>query len=205
MIIFSVLPIMHQVIFRASFQVVAALLLLLLLLQGDDCWCYQFKVGDVDCWGLPPPSNPLVYSSWSQTHRFRLGDTLLFLYPRSQDSVMQVTERAFNSCSLADPILKLDDGNSLFKLTTPGNYYFTSGVPGHCEKNQKLAVAVPSLNNGTFFPPAVDFAGPPAGSQSYLTVFGPAPTQGPSGNPAAAVTAMGSVFSAALLLGVALP
>ena len=118
---------------------------------------------------------------------------------------MQVTERAFNSCSLADPIRKLDDGNSLFNLTTPGNYYFTSGAPSHCEKNQKLAVAVPSLNNGTFFPPAVDFAVPPAGSQSYLTVFGPAPAQGHSGNPAAAVTAMGSVVSAALLLGVAFP
>ncbi|RRT58701.1 hypothetical protein B296_00041581 [Ensete ventricosum] len=194
---------MHQVIFRASSGVVAALLLLLLL-QGDDCWCYQYKVGDLDCWGLPPPSNPLLYSSWSRNHFFRLGDSLLFLYPPSRDSVMQVTQRAFNCCSLADPILKMDDGNSLFNLTTPGNYYFTSGAPGHCEKNQKLAVAIPSLNNGTFFPPAADFPVPPAGSQSYLTVFGPAPAQGPSGNPAAAFTAMGSVVSAALLLGVAL-
>ncbi|RWW47254.1 hypothetical protein BHE74_00046779 [Ensete ventricosum] len=66
---------MHQVIFRASSRVVAALLLLLLL-QGDDCWCYQYKVGDLDCWGLPPPSNPLLYSSWSRNHFFRLGDSL---------------------------------------------------------------------------------------------------------------------------------
>lgn len=72
----SVLPRMQQVIFRASFHVVAARLLLLLLLQGDDCWCYQYKVGDLDYWGLPPPSDPLLYSSWSQNHRFRLGDSL---------------------------------------------------------------------------------------------------------------------------------
>uniref|UniRef100_A0A6V7QTN6 Phytocyanin domain-containing protein n=1 Tax=Ananas comosus var. bracteatus TaxID=296719 RepID=A0A6V7QTN6_ANACO len=80
--------------------------------------------------GDPPPSKPDVYSLWSHAHHFQLGDSLLFLYPPSQDSVVQVTEKAFNSCSLSDPILKLSaDGNSVFNLTAPGRFYFTSGVP----------------------------------------------------------------------------
>ncbi|URD81697.1 Early nodulin-like protein [Musa troglodytarum] len=124
----------------------------------NGCWCYQYKVGDLDCWGLPPPSDPLLYSSWSKNHHF----SLVFLYPPSQDSVIQVTERAFNNCGLEDPIMTLRDGNSLFNLSAPGYYYFTSGVAGHCENNQKLAVAIPSAN-GTFFPPAADFATSPTG------------------------------------------
>ncbi|CAL9065430.1 early nodulin-like protein 8 [Musa acuminata AAA Group] len=188
----------------ASFRIVLAAALLLLLGPQNGCWCYEYKVGDLDCWGVPPPSNPLLYSAWSQNHHFRLGDSLLFLYPPSQDSVIQVTERAFNSCSLGEPVLNLDDGNSLFNLTVPGYYYFTSGVADHCKKNQKLVVAVPSAN-GTFFPPpAFDSTAPPAESQSYPIVFGPTPAQGSSGTQAAVVevsTAVGSVAAAVVFLG----
>lgn len=105
----------------------------------------------------------------------------VFLYPPSQENVVQVTEKAFNDCLVADPILKMEDGNSIFNVTTPGTFYFTSGVSGHCEKRQKLQIAVPDAN-GTFFPPA---SGPPAagGPSAYPLVFGPTP----DGSSAAAV------------------
>lgn len=68
-------PILIPDSLRTSFQVVA-MMLLLSLLQQNGCWCYQYKVGDLDCWGLPPPSDPLLYSSWSKNHHFSLGDSL---------------------------------------------------------------------------------------------------------------------------------
>ncbi|KAJ0971094.1 hypothetical protein J5N97_019053 [Dioscorea zingiberensis] len=156
-------------------------LFLLLLINTHTALSYHYKVGDLDSWGVPPSSNSHVYSYWSQRHQFQIGDSLLFLYPPSQDSVIQVTQQAFNSCSIADPILKMNDGNSIFNITKPGRYYFTSGVPGHCQKNQKLEVAV-SMANGAFFPPAgngaADAAGlgpamSPSSSSAYPTIFGP--------------------------------
>ncbi|KAM0935125.1 putative Phytocyanin domain, cupredoxin [Dioscorea sansibarensis] len=153
-------------------------LFLLLLIQTQTSLSYQYKVGDLDSWGVPPPSNKHVYSYWSQRHHFQIGDSLLFLYPPSQDSVIQVTMQAFNSCSISDPILKMSDGNSIFNITKPGTYYFTSGVPAHCQKNQKLEVAVP-MANGIFLPPAGDGAAAGPGSamspssSAFPIIFGP--------------------------------
>ncbi|KAG0498570.1 hypothetical protein HPP92_002871 [Vanilla planifolia] len=169
---------------------------------------YQFKVGDLNAWGVPPSSIANLYLSWSLNHSFHIGDSLLFLYPPSQDSVIQVTERAFNTCVVADPIIKMGDGNSVFNLTSPGNFYFTSGVPGHCQKGQKLHIAVPNAN-GTFFPPSPDDVsgadGPAAvagGPSSYPLVFGPNPPDGsaaPGRFEAAAPAVFGSAVAVAIL------
>lgn len=48
--------------------------------------CYQFKVGDLDAWGIPTSANPQVYSFWSKYHTFQIGDSLckllfIFLLP----------------------------------------------------------------------------------------------------------------------------
>ena len=37
---------------------------------------YQYKVGDLDAWGLPTPANPKVYTYWSKNHIFKIGDSL---------------------------------------------------------------------------------------------------------------------------------
>ncbi|KAI8012127.1 Early nodulin-like protein 1 [Camellia lanceoleosa] len=73
---------------------------------------------------------------------FNLGDSLLFLYPPSQDSVIQVTEQSYNSCNITDPIFYMNNGNSLFNITQPGEFYFTSGAQGHCENAQKLHISL---------------------------------------------------------------
>ncbi|XP_072963619.1 early nodulin-like protein 8 [Typha angustifolia] len=165
------------------------------------CSAIQYKVGDLDAWGVPPPSKSNLYSVWSQSHHFRLGDSLLFLYPPSQDSVVQVSEKEYNSCAALDPILRLDDGNSVFNLTTPGRFYFISGVSGHCEKLQKLAVDVPNAN-GTFFPPSEGSPGSPAASPSsstYPIVFGPSAAQESGAGKLGAFAAGGSVIAMVLL------
>ncbi|KAL6175213.1 hypothetical protein ACLB2K_051855 [Fragaria x ananassa] len=148
-------------------------------------WCYQYKVGDLDAWGIPTSANPQVYTKWSKYHSFKSGDSLLFLYPPSQDSVIQVTEQSYKDCNLKDPILYMNNGNSLFNFTTEGVFYFTSGEPGHCGKGQKLYIAT---GNGTAYSPAY---GPslPDSAPSYPTVFGsiPAPPSSSSSSPSQSV------------------
>ncbi|KAK4804045.1 hypothetical protein SAY86_003862 [Trapa natans] len=146
--------------------------LLSLILVKSDVSCYQYKVGDLDAWGVPISTSEQVYDKWSSYHNFTIGDSLLFLYPPSEDSLIQVTEEAYNSCNLKDPILTLNDGNSLFNITSLGAFFFTSGVAGHCEKSQKIRIAVGNVSASGYSPS-------PSSSQSYPTVFGSIP-QAPS-------------------------
>ncbi|KAJ4949795.1 hypothetical protein NE237_000107 [Protea cynaroides] len=145
----------------------------LILLQSN-VFCYEYKVGDLHAWGKPSSANPLIYSYWSKYPQFTVGDSLFFLYPPSQDSVIQVTEQAFNECNLKDPILYMDDGNSLFNISSPGRFYFTSGVPGHCETSQKLQISV-LFTNGSALPPSYAPTALPDTSPSYPTTFGSIP------------------------------
>ncbi|TVU48623.1 hypothetical protein EJB05_08264 [Eragrostis curvula] len=158
---------------------VAAAVLLLLVNGGA---CAMYKVGDLDAWGVPPASKPDVYKDWAKSVKFKLGDAIWFLYPPTQDSVLQVSPDAFHTCDLSSPLLKLDDGNSIFNLTKPGRVYFTSGAPHHCLKGQKLWVDVPMADGSHVKPSANDLAAlaptpgaedpgttssePPAGSRS---------------------------------------
>ncbi|CAO2819321.1 unnamed protein product [Amaranthus hypochondriacus] len=142
---------------------------ILILLQAK-VMSYQHKVGDLNCWNIPTDANKDVYIKWSNKTSFRVGDSLLFLYPPSQDSVIQVTPAAYKSCNLKDPILYMNDGNSLFNITQPGEFYFTSGESGHCQKGQKLHISL--AGNGAIVYALSDTADAP----SYHQVFGSIPT-----------------------------
>ncbi|KAF5460505.1 hypothetical protein F2P56_020369 [Juglans regia] len=167
----------------------------LVLLQTRSVSCYQYKVGDLDAWGIPTSAKPLVYTQWSKYHTFKIGDSLLFLYPPSQDSVIQVTEQSYNNCNIKDPILYMNNGNSLFNVTKYGEFYFTSGEQGHCEKKQKLHISVLSGNGSSVDSPSYGPSALPEISPSYPTVFGTMP-QPPSSSPPPSFP----VFMAALAL-----
>ncbi|KAF5189337.1 Early nodulin-like protein [Thalictrum thalictroides] len=138
---------------------------------------FEYKVGNLDAWGIPTSTNKQVYTTWSNKQTFQLGDSLLFLYPPSEDSIIQVTEEAFKTCNLKNPILYMDNGNSLFNITSPGKYYFTSGVPGHCEKSQKLEISVLIGNGSTAFSPSNAPLGElPDTAPSYGNAFGSIPS-----------------------------
>ncbi|CAA7410895.1 unnamed protein product [Spirodela intermedia] len=163
---------------------------------GNVAAALQHKVGDLDAWGIPPSSKPDVYSIWSQTRSFQMGDSLMFLYPPSQDAVVQVTALAFESCSIEDPILKMDDGNSLFNITSAGEFYFTSGVVGRCEKNQRLRISIGG-GNSTSSATADSPAGAlPGTSTAYPNVFGPTP---PSSSPPPPASGIAMAAASALL------
>jgi len=48
----------------------------LLVLLQTNVFCYQYKVGDLDAWGIPTSANPQVYTIWSKYHTLRIGDSL---------------------------------------------------------------------------------------------------------------------------------
>ncbi|KFK32960.1 hypothetical protein AALP_AA6G312000 [Arabis alpina] len=149
----------------------SSLMVLLLILLGQEVSSTLYKVGDMDSWGIPTDSK--VYSKWPKSHSFKIGDSLLFLYPPSEDSLIQVTASNYKSCNTKDPILYMNDGNSLFNLTQNGTFYFTSGHSGNCQKYQKLLVSV-----GTYSAEA-DALSPSssadADAPSYQNVFGSIP------------------------------
>ncbi|VFQ59796.1 unnamed protein product [Cuscuta campestris] len=158
---------------------------LLLLVQATCAFCYQYKVGDLDSWNIPSSGNSKVYAKWAKHHVFKIGDSLFFLYPPSQDSVIQVTAQSYKSCNLKDPILTMDNGNSLFNITEAGDFYFISGEKGHCEKSQKVHVFVAGGNNSSsssdnaVSPTANGPSSSSAAGPSAPNVFGSIPFQAP--------------------------
>ncbi|XP_055819331.1 stellacyanin [Solanum dulcamara] len=160
--------------FPRKYQPLIILFQFFVLIQTQIVLCYQYKVGDLNAWNIPSSANQDVYLKWSKNHLFKLGDSLLFLYPPSEDSVIQVTKQNYNSCNLKNPILYMNNGNSLFNITRPGEIYFTSGAEGHCEKLQKLHISIGGGNGSTY-----DEADSPAfaPSPSYTNVFGSIPVQ----------------------------
>ncbi|KAJ8424101.1 hypothetical protein Cgig2_000847 [Carnegiea gigantea] len=159
---------------RMKFIYASELLMVMQAIALSLCSAYQYKVGDLDAWGIPTSANPDVYTKWSKNYIFRVGDSLLFLYPPSQDSVIQVTPQAYKECHLKDPILYMNDGNSVFNISQPGEYYFTSGEAGHCQKAQKLRISIPGDGTIAFaYPPSY---GPTAAPSGYHNLFGSIPT-----------------------------
>lgn len=49
---------------------------LFLALFQSQVLCYQYKVGDLDGWGIPTSANPQVYAKWSKYQTFKIGDSL---------------------------------------------------------------------------------------------------------------------------------
>ncbi|CAH8337249.1 unnamed protein product [Eruca vesicaria subsp. sativa] len=168
--------------------------LMILLVQVSST---QYKVGNLDSWGIPTDAK--VYSKWPKTHSFKIGDSLLFLYPPSEDSMIQVTASNFKSCNTKDPILYMNDGNSLFNLTQNGTFYFTSGQPGHCQKYQKLLVSV-----GTYSPEADDALSPSsadADAPSYQNAFGSIPLSQKSSSSSLLVSIVVASLACAVVVG----
>lgn len=67
----------------------------------------------------------------------------------------------------------MKNGNSLFNITSHGEFYFTSGEQGHCGENQKLHISV--SGNGSSAPNSYGPSALPDISPSYPTVFGSIP------------------------------
>ncbi|GLJ55352.1 hypothetical protein SUGI_1187650 [Cryptomeria japonica] len=159
----------------------------MMIIQVEGDGNQMFRVGGLDAWALPTNGRPDLYEKWAADIKFKIGDALLFLYPPSQDLVVQVKEEAYAKCDISSPITTFNDGNSYFSFNYSGYFYFTSGRPGNCAKSQKLAIAVADSNGAL----------PPLPSSSVNGYLGISPDTAIASMPAASATSganLGSVI-----------
>ncbi|KAJ8622104.1 hypothetical protein MRB53_030633 [Persea americana] len=114
------------------------LLVLLLLMQRAGAT--QFKVGGSSGWSVP--TDPTAYNQWAQKHRFRIGDSLLFVYPPGKDSVLHVKKDDYYNCNTKSFLEYYNDGNTPFIFNQSGPHYFISGNEENCLKNESMVVIV---------------------------------------------------------------
>ncbi|KAE8718914.1 Early nodulin-like protein 1 [Hibiscus syriacus] len=94
-----------------------------------------------DAWKIPSSESDSL-NKWAEKARFRIGDSLVWKYDGSEDSVLQVTKEAYLSCSTSEPLAEYKDGDTKVELRKSGPFFFISGAKGHCEQGQKMIVVV---------------------------------------------------------------
>ncbi|KAL0330202.1 UNVERIFIED_CONTAM: Early nodulin-like protein 3 [Sesamum radiatum] len=105
--------------------------------------------GKSDAWRIPSSESDTL-NHWAQKSRFLIGDSLVWEYDATKDSVLQVTKRDYVTCNTSSPIETYTGGSTKVKLEHSGPYYFISGAEGHCKKGQKLIVVVMSEKHRHF-------------------------------------------------------
>jgi hypothetical protein len=116
---------------------------------------YQFRVWGPRGWIVPTGNETETYNQWAQRNRFHVDDDLYFKYKKQEDSVLLVTQAAYETCNTSNPIAYYDDGNTVIKLRHSGPFYFISGTyqgfvnSGSRHENFKVGVKTalsPSVN-----------------------------------------------------------
>ncbi|KAL6888708.1 hypothetical protein ACP4OV_009734 [Aristida adscensionis] len=127
----------------------------------------RFEVGGANGWSVPAAGAESL-NAWAMKNRFQIGDTLEFVYPSDQDSVLEVEPADYNACNTSSYDKKFTDGDTVVTLERAGAFFFISGVEANCRANEKLIVMVLAAGrNGTGGAPAPRTApSPPAASSS---------------------------------------
>ncbi|KAI3502104.1 hypothetical protein L1887_30135 [Cichorium endivia] len=141
------------------------------------CYGYTFHVGGKNGWVIDPRES---YNHWAERNRFQVNDTLVFKYKKGMDSVLVVNEEAYHNCNKTDPKETLNDGNSVFKFTRSGPFFFISGHDGKCENGEKLVIIVMAVSHRTHFVHSTAAPPTPASARPTKT---PAPPTVPASAP----------------------
>ncbi|GMJ15658.1 hypothetical protein HRI_005235000 [Hibiscus trionum] len=123
----------------------AALVLVLAANLLQSTYGATYTVGDSTGWTIPT-GNTDFYDDWADNKTFVVGDVLVFNFTTGQHNVAEVTEAAYDACSVANPISTLSTGPARITLNRTGDHYFVCAFPSHCSAGQKLSVEV---RNGT--------------------------------------------------------
>ncbi|ONK74278.1 uncharacterized protein A4U43_C03F4610 [Asparagus officinalis] len=84
------------------------------------------------------------YAAWARGRDFRVGDSLVFKYPRGYHNVYKVSGPEFNYCKVPQATEALTSGYDVIKLTSPGRKWYICGKAHgkHCQMGQKLFIFV---------------------------------------------------------------
>ncbi|KAM1023600.1 hypothetical protein EV2_045522 [Malus domestica] len=116
---------------RGSAVVTAVIVIgLCMALHGGIAHAKTFIVGDDAGWTFN-------VEDWTKGKTFAADDTLVFKYNKDLHNVVLVDENGYKTCTASGKEFPL--GNNEIKLAR-GQYYFICGVPGHCDRGQKIAV-----------------------------------------------------------------
>ncbi|PAN04153.1 hypothetical protein PAHAL_1G046000 [Panicum hallii] len=153
----------------------------------------QFTVGGANGWSIPGAgAEPL--NTWAERTRFQVGDSLVFVYPKDQDSVLLVEPADYNACNTSSYVKKFDNGDTVFTLDHSGAFFFISGVEANCRANEKLIVMVLAAgrndtSGGAAPPPTAAAPPPPTSSTTPPPPASPAPKAPAAASPPPASSA----------------
>ncbi|GAB2229975.1 hypothetical protein Droror1_Dr00014231 [Drosera rotundifolia] len=174
--------------------------IMMLLIQGG--YAFQFRVGGKSGWTVPADGSP-VYNQWADNSRFQIGDSLLFVYSASSDSVLRVTKDDYKNCNTSSYIEKYTNGHTVFTFNQSGPYYFISGDKDNCLKNEKLVVAV--LADRSKKTPPSSSTKPTASPAPSAVHSPPPPSLNSVGSTKLSYAALVGTLFSSLLLGLFLP
>ncbi|CAI8603957.1 unnamed protein product [Vicia faba] len=136
------------------------------------CCATQFIVGDSAGWVIPP--YPTYYTSWSDSHIIREGDTLEFNFDTKFYNLIQVSKSEYEHCTALEPLKVFYTSPINFPLKEKDVYYFICSVSNYCSLGQKIIIDVhgASLQNT----PAPSASPPKISSRSFPNGYAPQPS-----------------------------
>ncbi|XP_078439419.1 early nodulin-like protein 1 [Wolffia australiana] len=126
-----------------------ALAVLLAASMAGSSKAHNFTVGGRDGWVENPSED---FNKWASRNRFQINDNLVFRY-KEEDSVLEVDNADYRTCNTSKPIESFHGGETVFRLTRGGAFFFIGGA-GKCEKGQKMVVVVMAVHGAARGPAA---------------------------------------------------
>ncbi|XP_059658451.1 early nodulin-like protein 1 [Cornus florida] len=116
---------------------------------------------------------------------------MVFKYKNGSDSVLAVKKDDYDKWNTKKLIMKMDDGDSVFKFDRSGPFFFISGNKDNCQKGQKLIIVVLAVRNHHKSPPSTPSPAPAttpslishATSATSLSPTGSSPSSAPATTP----------------------
>ncbi|PAN44610.1 hypothetical protein PAHAL_9G057300 [Panicum hallii] len=116
---------------------IAAAIAVVVLLPATVSAAASYRVGDDSGW-----DNGVDYDAWAAGKKFKVGDTLEFLYSEGFHNVVVVDAQSYAACAVPSNAPTLASGDDRVALRQAGRWFFICGVEGHCVSGMKLAVDV---------------------------------------------------------------
>ncbi|OEL35023.1 hypothetical protein BAE44_0003958 [Dichanthelium oligosanthes] len=127
---------------RATLPTIAAavaIVAVVALLPATAPAAKSYRVGDDSGWD----DTGVDYGAWAAGKKFRVGDTLEFLYAEGIHNVVEVDAQSYAACAvLGGNATTLTSGDDRVVLGQAGQWFFICSVEGHCQSGMKLAVNV---------------------------------------------------------------
>ncbi|CAN1231025.1 G-type lectin S-receptor-like serine/threonine-protein kinase At2g19130 [Linum perenne] len=100
---------------------------------------FRYIIGD-SIWAVPPSSD--FYSSWSSSHSFYAGDSIVFEFGIELFNVVQVMRNDYESCIADSPLKVYRSSPAIVELTYKGAFYYICNVSNYCDLGQKVSIVV---------------------------------------------------------------